>query len=158
MSDHVRCQTTGHFIRYTLLVWGWTPFCLQNCLNFGQYWHDSITQLLQICRLHIHDSNLPFHHIPKAVVDLENWGPQANLGPYTFIDQPWGSFRRDACCCTMVPHSFYPTFLHFSFTCYNGILSFTFIHLEDTCIISCCRPWHSIRSTIEIQVLTKTSK
>ncbi len=59
---------TGHFIRYTLLVLGWTPFCLQNCLNsswhrfnkvletflrdFGPYWHDSITQLLQICRLH----------------------------------------------------------------------------------------------------------
>ncbi len=68
----------GHFIRYTLLVPGWTPFCLQNWLNslwhrfnkvletflrdFGPYWHDSITQLLQICRLHIHDVNLPFHH------------------------------------------------------------------------------------------------
>ncbi len=24
---------TGHFIRYTLLVPGWTHFCLQNCLN-----------------------------------------------------------------------------------------------------------------------------
>ncbi len=50
---------TGHFIRYTLLVPGWTPFCLQNCLNsswyrfnkvletflrdFGPYCHDSIT-------------------------------------------------------------------------------------------------------------------
>ena len=28
---------TGHFIRYTLLVPGWTPFCLQNCLNPS--WH-----------------------------------------------------------------------------------------------------------------------
>ncbi len=72
---------TGHFIRYTLLVT--LPFCLQNCLNsswhrfnkvletflrdFGPYWHDSITQLLQICRLHIHDVNLPFHHIPKVL-------------------------------------------------------------------------------------------
>ncbi len=28
---------TGHFIRYTLLVPGWTPFCLQNCLNSS--WH-----------------------------------------------------------------------------------------------------------------------
>ncbi len=53
---------------------GWTPFYLQNCLNsschrfnkvletflrdFGPYCHDSITQLLQICRLHIHDANL----------------------------------------------------------------------------------------------------
>ncbi len=53
---------TGHFIRYTLPVPGWTPFCLQNCLNsswhrfnkvletllrdFGPYWYDSITQFL----------------------------------------------------------------------------------------------------------------
>ncbi len=66
--------TYDHFIRYTLLVPGWTPFCLQNCLNsswrrfnkvletclrdFGPYWHDSITQLLQICRLNIQDVNL----------------------------------------------------------------------------------------------------
>ncbi len=28
---------TGHFIRYTLLVPGWTRFCLQNCLNSS--WH-----------------------------------------------------------------------------------------------------------------------
>ncbi len=78
---------TGHFIRYTLLVPGWTNFCLQNCLNsswhrfnkvleaflrdFGPYWHDSITQLLQICRLHIHDANLPFHHIPNVLYWIE---------------------------------------------------------------------------------------
>ncbi len=30
-------KLTGHFIRYTLLVTGWTPFCLQNCLNSS--WH-----------------------------------------------------------------------------------------------------------------------
>ncbi len=56
---------TGHFIRYNLLAPVWTHFCRQNCLNsswdrfnkvletflrvFGPYWHDSITQLLQIC-------------------------------------------------------------------------------------------------------------
>ncbi|KAG8536220.1 hypothetical protein GDO81_026873 [Engystomops pustulosus] len=28
---------TGHFIRYNMLVMGWTPFCLQNCLNSS--WH-----------------------------------------------------------------------------------------------------------------------
>ncbi len=28
---------TGHFIRYTLLVPGWTPFCLHNYLNSS--WH-----------------------------------------------------------------------------------------------------------------------
>ncbi len=74
--------STGHFIRYTLLVLGWT-FCLQNCLNsswhrfnkvsetflrdFVPYWHDSIMQLRLICRLHIHDANLPCHHIPKVL-------------------------------------------------------------------------------------------
>jgi len=80
---------TGHFITYTLLVRGLTPFCcLQNCLNylwhrfskvletllrdFGPYWHDSITQLLQICRLHIHDANLPFHHIPNVHIGLRS--------------------------------------------------------------------------------------
>ncbi len=79
---------TGHFIRYTLLVLGWTPFCLQNCLNsswhrfnkvletflrdVGAYRHDIITQLLQICRLHIHDVNLPFHHIPKVLYWLRS--------------------------------------------------------------------------------------
>ncbi|AWO96124.1 Kinesin-like protein, partial [Scophthalmus maximus] len=79
-QEFQKCEC--HFIRYTLLVKVWTPFCLQNCLNsswhtfnkvletflrdFGPYRHDSITQLLQICRLHIYDANLPFHHIPKA--------------------------------------------------------------------------------------------
>ncbi len=83
------CTLTGHFIRYTLLVRVWTPFCLQNCLNsswhrfnkvletflrdFGPYCHDSITQLLQICRLHIHDVNLSFHHIPKVLYWIEIW-------------------------------------------------------------------------------------
>ncbi len=68
---------------------GLDPFCLQNCLNsswhrfnkvletllrdFGPYWHDSITQLLQICRLHIHDENLSFHHIPKMLYWIEIW-------------------------------------------------------------------------------------
>jgi len=28
---------TGHFIRYPMLVTGWTPFCLRNCLNSS--WH-----------------------------------------------------------------------------------------------------------------------
>ncbi len=41
--------------------------------DFGPYCHDSITQLLQICRLHIHDENLPFHHIPKMLYWIEIW-------------------------------------------------------------------------------------
>lgn len=53
-----------HFIRYTLLVPGWTYSCFQSCfisswhrfkkvletvlVGLGPYWHGSITQLLQI--------------------------------------------------------------------------------------------------------------
>ncbi len=33
----LKLYITGHFIRYTLLVPGWTPFCVQNCLNSS--WH-----------------------------------------------------------------------------------------------------------------------
>ncbi len=71
-----------------MLVPGWTPFCLQNCLysswhrfnkvletflrDCGSYWHDRITQLLQNCWLHIHDANLPFHHIPKELYWLRS--------------------------------------------------------------------------------------
>jgi len=33
----------------------------------------SITQLLQMCRLHIHDVNLLFHHIPKLLYWIEIW-------------------------------------------------------------------------------------
>ncbi len=74
----------------TLASTGLDPFCLQNCINsswhrfnevletllrdFGPYWHDSITQLLQICRLHIHDENLSFLHIPKLLYWIEIWG------------------------------------------------------------------------------------
>ncbi len=76
---------TGHFIMYTLLVLGWTPFCLNSSwdrLNkvletflrdFGPYWHDSITQLLQICQLRIHDANLRSHHIPKVLYWIQIW-------------------------------------------------------------------------------------
>ncbi len=87
-SNLLRCTCThtltGNFIRYTLLVPGWTPLCLQNCLNsswhrsnkvletffrdFGLYWHDSITQLLQIF-LAAHpwcESPVPPH--PKAAL------------------------------------------------------------------------------------------
>ncbi len=41
--------------------------------DFGPYWLDSITQLLQIHRLHIHDANLPFHHIPKVLYWIKTW-------------------------------------------------------------------------------------
>lgn len=35
---------TDHVIRYTLLVLGWTPFCIQNCLNrLGQVYSNIIS-------------------------------------------------------------------------------------------------------------------
>ncbi len=95
---------TNHFIRYTFLVPGWTPFCLQNCLNssrhrfnkvletflrdFGPYWHDNITQLLQICRLLIHDVNLPFHHTPKVLYWIEIWWLWRPFGKVATIMSP----------------------------------------------------------------------
>lgn len=41
--------------------------------DFGSCWHDSITQLLQIFALHIHEANLPSHHIPKVLYSIEIW-------------------------------------------------------------------------------------
>lgn len=41
--------------------------------DFGPYWHDSITQFLQISRLHIYDANLLFHLIPKVLCCVEIW-------------------------------------------------------------------------------------
>ncbi len=86
---HTHTHThTGHFIMYILLVPGWTPFafrtalilrgidstrCWKHSSGFCPYWHDNITQLLQICRLHIHDVNLPFHHITKMLYWIEIW-------------------------------------------------------------------------------------
>ncbi len=78
------------FIKYTLLVPGWTHFAFRTALilhsidstrcwiHSSEIWvhidrHDSIMQLLQICRLHIHDANLPFHHIPKVLYWIEIW-------------------------------------------------------------------------------------
>lgn len=35
--------------------------------DVGPYWHGSITQWLQIYRLHVDDVNLPLHHILKVL-------------------------------------------------------------------------------------------
>ncbi len=80
--DHRVSSSAHHNIEVSAHHWSlpvWTPFCLQNCLNSlwpiqqgvgniaQRFWsilfgpHDSITQLLQICRLHIHDANDPPH-------------------------------------------------------------------------------------------------
>lgn len=47
---------------------------------FGPYRHDRITQLLQICQLHVHDENLIFHHIPKLVYWIEIWRLRRAIG------------------------------------------------------------------------------
>lgn len=49
---------TSHFIGYTLLVPGWTPFWTALILV-----HDVVMQLLHICQLHIYNVTLPFHYI-----------------------------------------------------------------------------------------------
>lgn len=70
---------TIHFIRYWLIP-GWRPFHLQNCLNsyrfnkvleifvrdFGPYWHNSVTQLLEICQLHMWSPHPPPLRPPKV--------------------------------------------------------------------------------------------
>ncbi len=63
-------------------------------------------------------------------------------------------FCRDACCCTMVPHSCVQCFymLHVIMGFFHLHL---FIHLTVTFILSCCRPRNSNCFTVEIQVLTK---
>lgn len=54
---------TGHFIRYTCLVKGWSPNSSQHTFNkvLETYWHDT--------SWHIYDANLPFHHTPKVRLD-----------------------------------------------------------------------------------------
>lgn len=69
---------TGNIIRFTLILISSTLFCIQSCLN--SFWHrfskvqetfirdsDSITSLLRIYQLGIHDANLTLHHIPKVL-------------------------------------------------------------------------------------------
>lgn len=74
-------QKDSHMLAltHTLLVLGYTFFFLnkhtwaliscgvpstrcwkRSLRDFGPYWHDSSAQLLQICRLHMYDVNLPF--------------------------------------------------------------------------------------------------
>lgn len=55
-------NTHGHFTSCTLIVQGAEKLLR----DFGPCCHESITQLLRICQLHIHDVNL--HHIPKVTV------------------------------------------------------------------------------------------
>lgn len=58
---------TGYFVKYTLLLLCWTPIYLKSFLSTRSWKHSlELTQLLQICWLHIPDVNLPFCHIPKV--------------------------------------------------------------------------------------------
>lgn len=54
------CSLNKHFIMHTLTIphqfFRWTG-AKKMLWDFGQYWHGSNTQLLQI-----HDANLLFHH------------------------------------------------------------------------------------------------
>lgn len=37
---------------------------------FAPRWHYGVIQLVQICRLHTHEVNLPLHHMPKCCIGL----------------------------------------------------------------------------------------
>lgn len=48
--------------------------------DFGSYFYDRITQLLQVCQPYIHDVNLPFHHISKVLLSSGNSGRSFEFG------------------------------------------------------------------------------
>ncbi len=114
------------------------------------------------CELNISDDV----HCRGGFSELGAPGKYRNGALYICTHLPRSTLRflfcRDACCCTMVPHSCVQCFYIFSCTCYNGILSFTFtftfIHLADTFILSCCRPWNSNWLPLRYKVLTKKIK
>lgn len=68
---------TGHFIRYTCLVKGWTPNSSQHTFNkvLETYWHD--------ISWHIYDARLPFHHTPKVRLDwsVDRGGHLSTVNP-----------------------------------------------------------------------------
>lgn len=86
-EDTKPLSLTGHFLNQTMLVLGWMPFCLQSFLKlschtfnkvlekflryFGPHWHDSVTQVLQIYRLHIEDGNLQSCYIENKLCLIE---------------------------------------------------------------------------------------
>ncbi len=73
-------------------------------------------------------------------------------------DQPWGSFFAVMLAAAQWCPIVVSNVSTFSCTRYNGILSFTFIHLADTSILSGCRPRNSNWFTVEIQVNKKRNK
>lgn len=93
MWDHeFRLGPTYMFYLYNWLNILWHRFntVLTTYLrDFGLYWHESIKAFLQICRLHIHDVNLPFSHIPKVLCWIVTWW----LRRLTEFKKPlWGHF------------------------------------------------------------------
>lgn len=64
-----------HFASKTRFIFVWHRFkkVLETFLRVsGPYWYNSITQLVVICRLHIHEANLPFPHIPKMLYWIDS--------------------------------------------------------------------------------------
>lgn len=61
---------TSHSLGTPLEYQGWAPNCINSWFGVGNipqrsYRYDSITELLQMCRLHMCGANLSFHNIPK---------------------------------------------------------------------------------------------
>lgn len=59
--------------------------------DHNPYWHDSITRLTQICQLHIHDANHPFHHFPHST-ELRSGDPISDEWKKT---DGWMDWRMD---------------------------------------------------------------
>lgn len=77
ISNELQYTLTGHFIKYTLLLPGWSTFAFKTALivcgrDSTPYWFDDIMELMQICRPHSRDVNLLFHRIAKMLywIDL----------------------------------------------------------------------------------------
>lgn len=71
LSDITQSKTEGFWAPHRMLYncfnssWCWFKKAPETFLiQFGQCWYDSITQLLLMLRLRIHDISLALHHIP----------------------------------------------------------------------------------------------
>lgn len=64
----------GHFLSTLALPpWEREREGVEAHCGFGPYWHDGITELLQIFQLHMHDMNLSSHHIPMVIYWIMPW-------------------------------------------------------------------------------------
>lgn len=66
----INCPMCNAGVRTALILCG-TDSTMYFLWDFCLYWNDSLTLLLLIYWLHVHDVNLPFQHIPKVLYRIE---------------------------------------------------------------------------------------